>query len=339
MKKNTIGIAIPAYNEERTINPLLESIYTQNIKKEVMSVCVADNASADHTKQKILAFRKNHPALRLTIVDQPIHGIAPTRKKALDMAAADNPNYLLNVDADCTLPSNLLAVSVPLLKKTPNAIVSFRLTFPKIFLLVLHVYYKPLKEVISRLTSLQEELLGPSVYTGCLLLPTPIYRSLYWDDVLDPIIPDDDFLLSRRLNALGTTFIRSPIEVSTSDRRFWGDMTDWIQHKHVKDFRSDSRDAFQKPTPQDIQKAINLRIEKATQRILQSLVEYMFLATQPESPYIKAKSLARKALRHLSLPANTFCLVSSEDKMNYYTTLTHKYSEIVKTYVTKRSLA
>ena len=335
MKNRIVGIAIPAHNEEENIGTLLDSIYAQTLPKKYIRTYIANNASTDHTKQIITSFQITHSDLQIYVTKQPIRGIAPTRKKALDLATKNKSHYLLNVDADCILPSNLLVDSLSILGNKQNALVSYPLIYSKLFLLILHTQYRPLKRVIAILTTIQEQLLGPSIYTGCLLLPTSLYKKIYWNDVLDPIIPDDDFLLSRRLNGLGVQFLRSTIEVQTSDRRFLGNQELWANHDHTRDYRQSSI-AINRPTTSQMQSAISLRIEKARDRLLQSVVEYMFLASLPHSPYIHAKELALFAMRKLHIPLHRFQSVHLSQKHAYFQFLKSEYGPDIITFLQQK---
>ncbi|MCB0507238.1 MAG: glycosyltransferase family 2 protein [Chitinophagales bacterium] len=62
----TLSIIVPAYNEENTIQHILEKIcevqLIQDLKKEIV---VVNDCSQDNTENKILAFQQQHPEINI----------------------------------------------------------------------------------------------------------------------------------------------------------------------------------------------------------------------------------------------------------------------------------
>jgi cellulose synthase/poly-beta-1,6-N-acetylglucosamine synthase-like glycosyltransferase len=75
----TVSIIIPAHNEERVIEKLLQRTTELNYPKEKLQVIVVDDASTDNTQSIIKKYTKQHPHIKL------IH-----RHKATTKAAALN---------------------------------------------------------------------------------------------------------------------------------------------------------------------------------------------------------------------------------------------------------
>jgi succinoglycan biosynthesis protein ExoA len=67
----TVSIIIPCYNEQATIQLLLEAIYTQTYPRTAMEVVLVDGMSTDRTRDEIAAFQRDHPELPIQIVDNP----------------------------------------------------------------------------------------------------------------------------------------------------------------------------------------------------------------------------------------------------------------------------
>lgn len=330
MKNFRISVAIPVYNEESYIVDLLTTVNSLNFPKKNLTVCIANNKSTDNTLRNISRFSGSHRDLKIFVSDQPVKGIGPTRKAALDNATDKHPNYLLTVDADCKLPPDLLIRSLDIINGQENSILTYDLVYPAKTKLLAILYLRPVIEVMKKLSAFQEHLLGPVFYTGCVLIPTWLYRQIYWDDTNSPIIPDDDYLLSRRFYAMGVKFLKTRISVDTSGRRINGNIKEWMQHNHVQDFRNEGDGNFTIPTKLDIKEAINKRLEKGTDRIIQSIVEYIFLYSLSASQYFKAEKLAKNAIKRLDLPSTVFTRVTKKNKIDYLGSVQKKYHTKVR---------
>jgi glycosyltransferase involved in cell wall biosynthesis len=100
-----ISIVIPAYNEERFIGTILESLAAQEID-EPMEVVVADANSKDGTRKVVESFRGRFANLKIVEGGMP----GPGRNKG---ARASSGNPIVFLDADMELPDrNFLARNV-----------------------------------------------------------------------------------------------------------------------------------------------------------------------------------------------------------------------------------
>lgn len=63
-----VSIIVPCYNEESTIQHLLNGILAQAYPREKMEVVISDGISTDKTIQAIEAFQKDHPDLQIRVV-------------------------------------------------------------------------------------------------------------------------------------------------------------------------------------------------------------------------------------------------------------------------------
>ena len=63
-----VSIIVPCYNEEKTIQHLLNGIFSQTYPRDKMEVVISDGLSTDGTLQTIQAFQQNHQGLQIRVV-------------------------------------------------------------------------------------------------------------------------------------------------------------------------------------------------------------------------------------------------------------------------------
>ena len=63
-----VSIIVPCYNEEKTIQHLLNGIFSQTYPHEKMEVVISDGLSTDGTIQAIETFQQNHQGLQIRVV-------------------------------------------------------------------------------------------------------------------------------------------------------------------------------------------------------------------------------------------------------------------------------
>jgi len=98
MKKPTLTVAIPAYNEEANIETALLSIINQTQRNYILKqILVIDDLSNDKTRTIVEQLIKQHPVIRL-VCRKERGGKARALNMSYDMNMSD---YLLTVDADC----------------------------------------------------------------------------------------------------------------------------------------------------------------------------------------------------------------------------------------------
>jgi succinoglycan biosynthesis protein ExoA len=66
-----VSVIIPCRNEAKTIEAVLGALHEQTFARERMEVVVADGQSDDDSRARIQAFSHEHPALRVTVVENP----------------------------------------------------------------------------------------------------------------------------------------------------------------------------------------------------------------------------------------------------------------------------
>lgn len=90
-----ISVVIPAYNEEKYIASCLKHITSQSELAD--EIIVVNNNSTDKTVEIASSF----PAV--TVINQTVQGITPTRNKGFDEASGD---IIARTDADTKVPKN-----------------------------------------------------------------------------------------------------------------------------------------------------------------------------------------------------------------------------------------
>jgi glycosyltransferase involved in cell wall biosynthesis len=104
MRKPTLTIGIPAYNEEHSIGVLLRSLFNQKTTNySLTKIIVVLDASTDNTYEVLKKIKKTHPKLQI-IVRAKRSGKAHALNVIYHKANAD---YLLTIDADLSFNSSL----------------------------------------------------------------------------------------------------------------------------------------------------------------------------------------------------------------------------------------
>ncbi len=107
----SVSIIVPCFNEQNTINQLLEAIYAQTFPRADLEVVIADGMSDDGTRAVISTFADVHPDLRIVVVDNLKRNIPAGLNCALEKSMGDiiirldahsmpYPNYVENCVAD-----------------------------------------------------------------------------------------------------------------------------------------------------------------------------------------------------------------------------------------------
>ncbi len=109
-----VSIIIPCYNEAETISLLLSALLRQNFPLSKMEVIIADAMSQDATRDIIGEFSREHPQLRIQVVDNPAKTIPAAVNKA---AAAANGEVLVRLDAHSVPNDDYVNNTVRLLRQ------------------------------------------------------------------------------------------------------------------------------------------------------------------------------------------------------------------------------
>lgn len=96
------SIVIPVYNAEKTIRKCLESIINQSYTD--FEIVIVNDGSTDNTVKIIETFLQAD--CRIKLFNFPNSGVSETRRRGISLATGE---YILQVDADDTINSDLLA--------------------------------------------------------------------------------------------------------------------------------------------------------------------------------------------------------------------------------------
>ena len=92
----SVTVIVPCFNEQATIQRLLEALLNQTYSHEKMDVIISDGKSTDHTRSIISTFKSRHPNLKLTVIDNPGGTIPSALNEALDQAHGE---IIIRLDA------------------------------------------------------------------------------------------------------------------------------------------------------------------------------------------------------------------------------------------------
>lgn len=91
-----VSIIVPCYNEEKTIQHLLNGIFSQTYPLEKMEVVISDGMSTDNTLEAIESFKKEHGALRITVTKNQLKTIPSGLNQAIGESRGD---LIIRLDA------------------------------------------------------------------------------------------------------------------------------------------------------------------------------------------------------------------------------------------------
>lgn len=98
----TLSIVIPAYNEEDTIGPCLESCVAQTVPAH--EIIVVNNKSTDNTEAVVKEYQSLYPTAPIILLQQSTsQGITPTRNAGFDAAKGD---IIGRIDSDSIIEPN-----------------------------------------------------------------------------------------------------------------------------------------------------------------------------------------------------------------------------------------
>lgn len=322
----SVGVAIPIYNEERFITKTLSAFLKQDVDYKKFFIVLADNGSTDKTIDKVVTFRKKHPQLSLTIVAETKRGKRFARKKALDVASKMGAFYLLSTDADSVVPCDIISTTTQVLKRSQFHILRGKIFFPAKTLLLKIIYMKKIRLLVAKLRCFEQSFFGPAVSGAFFAVPAKLYNQVYYGDIDNPLITQEDHLLSRRLYYMGGVFVDSSNHVITSDRRFWGDVNLYARGVRIPDFRNVQRKiSLRKFSQQEVDEITHFRITDTAQRLIRQLVDAMFFWHITGCKYEKARNTYIKVLQFACMSEDFSQPIKQEERFSYFNNLKKKY--------------
>jgi glycosyltransferase involved in cell wall biosynthesis len=108
-----VSVIVPCYNEENTIQLLLEAIRNQNFNIDNLEVVIADSMSEDRTRDRILDFSNQHKDMKVRIVDNPKRTIPGGVNSAVEYAKGE---FIVRMDAHSVPNDDYIHQSIELLR-------------------------------------------------------------------------------------------------------------------------------------------------------------------------------------------------------------------------------
>lgn len=100
----TVGIVIPAYNEEDSIAKCLSACIDQTSAPN--EIIVVDNNSKDDTVKIVKQFQKDHPTANIKLIKEAVQGIIPARDAGFNIAKSD---VIGRIDSDSIIDERWVA--------------------------------------------------------------------------------------------------------------------------------------------------------------------------------------------------------------------------------------
>lgn len=91
-----VSVIVPCFNEQATIQQLLDAIDKQTYPQDEIEVVIADGLSTDHTREVINKFKIDHPKLEIKIIDNIKRAIPSGLNIAIEAATG---KYIVRLDA------------------------------------------------------------------------------------------------------------------------------------------------------------------------------------------------------------------------------------------------
>lgn len=109
----TVSIIVPCYNEEKRIRFLLDAIFAQTYPRAWLEVTIADGHSTDDTRAVIGIFQREHPDLKIQVVDNDARSIPSGLNQAIQASSGE---IILRLDGHSSPYSDYVEKSVAALE-------------------------------------------------------------------------------------------------------------------------------------------------------------------------------------------------------------------------------
>jgi len=93
-----VSVIVPCFNEEDSIQLLLDAIKRQSFKLEFIEVIIADGLSSDQTRQKIQDYQFRNQEMNIQLIDNPTRTIPAALNRAI---ASSTGEIIIRLDAHC----------------------------------------------------------------------------------------------------------------------------------------------------------------------------------------------------------------------------------------------
>lgn len=127
--KTRVSIIVPVRNEEKNIEALLDDLNKQDYPPHLFEVIVVDDASDDHTVQKVMAFNE-HAKISISLIKMGDKASGSPKKAAIEAAIQQsNGEFLITTDGDCRLSAGWITTYITMYEQTGARLISGPVTF------------------------------------------------------------------------------------------------------------------------------------------------------------------------------------------------------------------
>jgi glycosyltransferase involved in cell wall biosynthesis len=105
MSLHKIGVCMPTFNSQRTIDRALKSILNQDPHLNI-NVYIVDDGSTDSTPDRLKKYRDEYSNINIFLEEHKERGF--TRKKSIDVAINDGCDFILFIDSDMSMSAHLI---------------------------------------------------------------------------------------------------------------------------------------------------------------------------------------------------------------------------------------
>ncbi len=128
----SFSILVPFRNEELSLPGLLESIAALDYPKAQFELILINDASSDSSESIVNSFRKNHPTLQLSLIDNKKPSTSPKKDAIQEGITKASNDWIITTDADCVVPKTWLrAFHTIIMAQAPKMIVAPVTYLPK----------------------------------------------------------------------------------------------------------------------------------------------------------------------------------------------------------------
>jgi cellulose synthase/poly-beta-1,6-N-acetylglucosamine synthase-like glycosyltransferase len=233
----TVTVIVPAYNEEKTVEGTVKSIYNLKYPKKYLKVVCVNDGSKDNTLSKLKEIKKKYPII---IINQKNQGKFKAMNNALEKI---NTDFFACLDADSFIEPNALKHMLPIFSDSEVAVVmpSMKVFKPKNTLEVLqwleymvNIFYKKILEKIESIHVAP----GPfSLYRTDVVKKVGCFRKAHLTEDLEMALrlQNNHYKLRQDLKSVVFTKVPSKLKVFYAQRLRWylGTVKNVFDYKHI----------------------------------------------------------------------------------------------------------